>query len=89
MIFRGSGGSRISHRELSTLYSIYDFGFAGIYFAFTLLYLHAWRMRDALDLSAVEKLETRYITGRVFAVSVFGLVAASLAKCPGFHRGAD
>jgi len=84
MIFRGSGASRITHRELSILYSIYGFGFAGIYFAFTLLYLHAWRMRDALNLSAIEKLETRYITRRVFAVSVFGLIAASLAQMPWF-----
>jgi len=84
VIFGGSGGLRISHRELSTLYSIYGFGFAGIYFAFTLLYLHAWRLRDTLDLSAVEKLETRYITYRVFAVSIFGLIAASLAQMAWF-----
>jgi uncharacterized membrane protein len=79
MIFDGSGGLRISHGELSTLYSIYGFGFAGIYFAFTLLYLHAWRLRDTLELSEVEQLETRYIVGRVFFVSVVGLVAALLA----------
>ena len=84
MIFGGSDGLRISHGELSTLYSIYGFGFAGIYFAFTLLYLHAWRLRDILDLSAVEKLETRYIIFRVFFVSVVGLIAAVLAQMPWF-----
>jgi hypothetical protein len=84
MIFSGSGGSRITHRELSTLYSIYGFGFAGIYFAFTLLYMHAWRLRDSLDLSEVEKLETRHVTRRVFAVSIFGLIAAVLARMPWF-----
>jgi uncharacterized membrane protein len=84
MIFGGSGGLRISHGELSTLYSIYGFGFAGIYFAFTLLYLHAWRLRDTLELSEIEKLETRYIVGRVFFVSVVGLIAALLARMPWF-----
>jgi uncharacterized membrane protein len=85
MIFGGSdNGLRITHRELSTLYSIYGFGFAGIYFAFTLLYLHAWRLRDSLDLSGVEKLETRYILYRVFAVSIFGLIATVLALMPWF-----
>ena len=64
MIFGGSDGLRITHRELSTLYSIYGFGFAGIYLAFTLLYLHAWRLRDALLTVAAEKLETRYIICR-------------------------
>ncbi|HEU0276103.1 MAG TPA: TMEM175 family protein [Candidatus Udaeobacter sp.] len=84
MIFGGTGGLRISRRELSTLYSIYGFGFAGIYFAFTLLYLHAWRLRDALDLSTVEKLETRYVIGRVLFVSAVGLIAAVLAFMPWF-----
>lgn len=84
MIFGGSGGLRISHGELSTLYSIYGFGFAGIYFAFTLLYLHAWRFRDALDLSAVEKLETRYTIYRVLFVSVVGLIAAVFAQMAWF-----
>lgn len=58
--------------------------FAGIYFAFTLLYLRAWRLRDTLELSEVEKLETRYIVGRVFFVSVVGLIAALLAHMPWF-----
>jgi hypothetical protein len=85
MIFGGSDtGSRISQRELSTLYSIYSFGFAGIYLAFTLLYLHAWRLRSALDLSEVEKLETRYIICRVLTVSIFGLIAAVLARMSWF-----
>src|ERR1700758_2702161 len=73
MIFGSLGGLQITHHELSTLYSIYGFGFAGIYFAFTLLYLHAWRLRDSLDLSPVEKLETRYVICRVFFVSIVGL----------------
>ena len=76
MIFGSSGGLQITHRDLSTLYSIYGFGFAGIYFAFTLLYLHAWPLRDNRGLSELEKLEARYILFRVFFVSVVGLIAA-------------
>ena len=84
MIFGGSGDLQITHRDLSTLYSIYGFGFAGIYFAFTLLYLHAWRLRDILDLSELEKLETRYIMLRVLFVSIVGLLAAVLAQMSWF-----
>ena len=40
----------IRESEVSTLFSIYSFGFAGVYLAFTLLYLHAWRLRDVLEL---------------------------------------
>jgi uncharacterized membrane protein len=85
MIFGGSdAGPRVSQSELATLFSIYSFGFAGIYFAFTLLYLHAWRLRDALDLSGIERLETRYIIFRVLAVAIVGLIAAALARIPWF-----
>ena len=84
MIFGGLGGLQITHRELSTLYAIYGYGFAGIYLAFTLLYLHAWRLRNNLDLSPIEKLETRYIACRVFFVSLVGLIAAVLAQMPWF-----
>ncbi len=68
----------LAPHELAALFSIYSFGFAGIYFAFTLLYLHAWRLRDALNLSAIEKLETRYIIYQVLTVPMVGLIAAGL-----------
>lgn len=84
VIFGGTGGLQITHRELSTLYSIYGFGFAGIYFAFTLLYLHAWRLRDSLELSELEKLETRYIFCRVLFVCLVGLIAGVLAQMSWF-----
>jgi hypothetical protein len=80
MIFGGSNtGPRISQSEVSTLFSIYSFGFAGIYLAFALLYLRAWRLRDSLGLSEIEKLETRYIIYRVLTVAIVGLIAAVLA----------
>jgi hypothetical protein len=85
MIFgRSVTGPLIRQSEVATLFSIYSFGFAGIYLAFTLLYLHAWRLRDALDLSEIEKLETRYIICRVLAVAIVGLIAAGLAQMPWF-----
>lgn len=85
MIFgRSVTAPMIKQSELSTLFSIYSFGFAGIYLAFTLLYLHAWRLREALDLSEIERLETRYIILRVVAVGIVGLIAAGLARMPWF-----
>jgi len=46
--------------------------------------MHARRLRDALDLSEVERLETRYMIYRVFVVSLVGLIAAVLARIPWF-----
>src|ERR1043165_7414276 len=37
--------------QLSILLVVYGLGFASVYGAITLLYLHAWRLRDALELS--------------------------------------
>src|ERR1051326_9193056 len=50
------GGSKISMTEsqLSTLLVIYGLGFAAVYGAMTLLYLHAWGLRDALQLNELE-----------------------------------
>jgi hypothetical protein len=74
----------IRESEVSTLFSIYSVGFAGVYLAFTLLYLHAWRLRGALGLSEIEKLETRFVIYRLLTVAIVGLVAAGLALLPLF-----
>jgi len=84
MIFgRSAVAAQIKEGEVSTLFSIYSFGFAGIYFAFSLLYLHAWRVRETLELSQLEKLETRHIIFRVLAVAIVGLIAAGVARMSG------
>ena len=74
----------IRESEVSTLFSIYSFGFAGVYLAFTLLYLHAWRLRDVLGLSEIEKLETRFVIYRLLTLAAVGLVVAGLALLPVF-----
>jgi uncharacterized membrane protein len=74
----------IKENEISALLSIYSFGFAGVYLSFALLYLHAWQLRDGLDLSEIEKLETRYIMWRLVAVAALGLVVAVLARMAWF-----
>ncbi|PYL58797.1 MAG: DUF1211 domain-containing protein, partial [Verrucomicrobia bacterium] len=44
--------------QFSTLLVIYGLGFAAVYAASALLYLHAWRLRDALELSDLERFDT-------------------------------
>ena len=70
----------VSRLEASTLLGIYSLGFAGVYFAFALLYLHAWRLRAELDLSDLEKFDTRYLIGRLLSVSMFALIVAGLSR---------
>src|SRR6266446_5226467 len=56
-------GPRVSMTgsQLSILLVIYGLGFAAVYGAMTLLYLHAWRLREALELNALERADTRYV----------------------------
>ncbi len=54
VLFGGPAQSVITRSEFSTLLVIYGLGFAAVYLAMLLLYLHAYRMRDALELTALE-----------------------------------
>ncbi len=68
--------------QLSILLMIYGLGFAAVYLAVTLLYLHAWRLRDALELTELERFDTRYLIRRLLTLSGFGVVGAGLAQIP-------
>ena len=49
----------ISIHQASALMRVYAAGFASVFLLFGLMYLHAYELRDALNLNAVEQLETR------------------------------
>jgi uncharacterized membrane protein len=68
--------------QFSTLLVIYGLGFAAVYSAMALLYLHAYRLRDVLQLSDLEKFDVRYQFFRFAALIVVGLIAALLACIP-------
>jgi hypothetical protein len=80
--FGGGPPVSITSPQLSTLLVIYGLGFAAVYGAMTLLYLHAWRLRDALELNELEKFDTRYVMFRLLTLVVFGLIATVLAYIP-------
>ena len=82
-LFDGSPRSAAMTRsEFSALLVIYGLGFAAVYLAQTLLYLHAYRLRDALELTELEKFDTRYQIFRLLTLVTFGLIAALLACIP-------
>ena len=68
--------------QFSALLVIYGLGFAAVYLSMTLLYLHAWRLRDVLELNELEKLDTRYQMFRLATLISIGLIAAGLALIP-------
>jgi uncharacterized membrane protein len=86
-LFGGAAQSlSISGSQFSTLLVIYGLGFAAVYLSMTLLYLHAWRLRDALQLNELERFDTRYQIFRLVTLVSFGLIAAILACIPALYR---
>jgi uncharacterized membrane protein len=73
-------GPTITRTQGSALLVIYSFGFAGVYLAFTLLYWHAWRLRDQLALSELERFDTRHVIRRLLTVASIGLAMGCLAR---------
>lgn len=82
--FGGLLGARgpmiVSFRDFSELLTIYALGFAAVYAAFALLYRHAWKLRDELDLNELERYDTRHFIYRFLLVICVGLLAALLAQ---------
>ena len=68
--------------QFSALQVTYALGFAAVYLIITFLYLHAYRLRDLLELTAREKFETRYQIARLLTLVAMGVVAALLAVLP-------
>ncbi len=83
-LFFGGSAQPIAMTQLqfSTLLVIYGLGFAAVYLAMMLLYLHAYRLRDALKLTELEKFDTRYQIYRLLTLVAIGLIAALLARIP-------
>lgn len=82
LLFGAGPPISMTRSQLSMLLMIYGLGFAAVYLAVTLLYLHAWRLRDTLQLTALEQFDTRYLILRVLTLSGFGVIAAGLAQIP-------
>jgi len=73
------GGARIEAGEARTLFVIYGCGYAAVFFVFALLYLHAWKKREELVLTDLERLRTWHSLIDHSAMVVVGLVSALLA----------
>lgn len=65
--------------QVYSLLMIYGLGFASVYLALFFLYLHAYRLRDALELTPLERLDTRFALGRMTCLVAVGLLAALAA----------
>ncbi len=86
LLFGAGPPVSINGSQLSMLLMIYGLDSSRVYLAMTLLYLHAWRLRDALELTELEKFDTRYIIRRLLTLCAVGLIAAGLAQIPAIRN---
>jgi uncharacterized membrane protein len=74
-----TGTFPVSFDEVAVLMSIYSAGFAAVFAVFALMYLHAYRTRTKLRLTAGEEISAAEQVGNCVIMSGIGLVAAALA----------
>jgi hypothetical protein len=72
----------MTRSQFSALLVIYGVGFAAVFLAMTFLYLHAYRLREVLELTELERFDTRYQIFRLLTLVAVGLIAAVLACIP-------
>lgn len=84
----GSSGITVtSEAELRQLFMLYSAGFAAVFAFVSLLYMHAWRVRDALGLTAFQAWEAAHLSRHYllfFLVSLLSILVAALGIGLGF-----
>lgn len=73
------GGEPIRGDDFRIVFIVYGSGYAAVFLTFGLMYWHAWRKRDELALSEVERLRTRRTLINHFAMTAVGFGSALLA----------
>jgi uncharacterized membrane protein len=73
--------------QVPALMIIYGLGYSAVFIIFGFLYIHAYRLRDALHLNELEIFLTRRSIYQNFAMACFGIVSAALASVLGRRAG--
>ena len=73
-------GSEMSVSETRALFTIWSLGWAAVFAVFTLLYLHAWRIRAQLELTPLEAMRTRASLLDQLAMVVIALLSTAAAR---------
>jgi uncharacterized membrane protein len=73
------GAPDIGPEQARLLFVVYGLGYLAICTAMTLLYVHAWRLRELLQLTALEKMRTRHSIVIHAGLGAIGLLSALLA----------
>lgn len=72
--------SGIEIRDMPTLFTLYGVGVAAVFTLIALMYRHAWRMRDELELNEVERIDTLASIYDNASMAAFGVLSVLLAN---------
>jgi uncharacterized membrane protein len=72
--------SQFEATESRALFTIWSLGYAAVFTVFALLYLHAWRIREQLELTPVETMRTRVSLLDQLAMVFIALLSTVLAR---------
>lgn len=75
----GTRAAMISRADSQTLMYFYGAGFAAIFLLFSLMYFHAWRRREVLELGKIERFMVRVEIEAHLLSSMIGLLAVAIA----------
>lgn len=82
-MFTGLGGQRheqiIQQQQFPALMMIYGFGFVSVYSVFAMMWLNAYRQRDALELNEIERFDTKADIGSHVVLIALGVLSLVLA----------
>jgi uncharacterized membrane protein len=72
-------GERLTADQLGRIFTIYGLGFAAVFSLFAMLYHHAWRRRDELELTPLQAFDARGAVGEEMVSVAIGVLAAGWA----------
>jgi hypothetical protein len=65
--------------DLATLFALYGGGFVAIFLLVSLLYLHAWRQRERLELTPEERFDATFYSRHYAIFVLVGLLSVGIA----------
>jgi uncharacterized membrane protein len=85
-LYAASLGGGLTEHELRLLFVVYGVGLAATFVVLALLFANAYRQRDRLGLSELERADTRIQIAQLLGVAAIGLVSGAVAQLhvPGF-----
>lgn len=80
-IILGQVGARIPMNlgEVRSLFIVYSLGYAAVFSALALLYWHGYRRREELELTEIERVDTRWEIGGLLCQIIIGVASALIA----------